>query len=134
MKISRRDSIVFSTKAVAGLSLATIGLLRPAILTAQTPSNGLSSTTLPTLPVLPLTPDGSAIEYAPTKVAGISDVIWRTKSTPDTQFEYREMKIGLRGNGNVKLSGTLTFSDLEKLPRRRKLRCCSALRRTPVAL
>ena len=121
MKMSRRDSIRFYATAVAGLSFAAIGPLRPASLTAQPISDGLSATALPNLPALPLRPDGSAIEYAPTGVGAISGVIWRTKGTPDIEVDYRKMKIKLAANGTAKLSGTLTFGDLEKLPRRSQI-------------
>ena len=45
-------------------------------------------------------------------------MLWRTKNqTPDIEFDYRKMKIKLDARGTARLSGTLTFADLEKLPR-----------------
>ena len=67
---------------------------------------------------LPLKPDGSAPEYTPQEAGTITGVLWRTKNqTPDIEFDYRKMKIKLDARGTAKLSGTLTFGDLEKLPR-----------------
>ena len=63
-------------------------------------------------------PDGSAVEYTPQEAGTITGVLWRTKNqTPDIEFDYRKMKIKLDARGTAKLSGTLTFGDLEKLPR-----------------
>jgi len=63
-------------------------------------------------------PDGSAVEYMPQEAGTITGVLWRTKNqTPDIEFDYRKMKIKLDARGTAKLSGTLTFGDLEKLPR-----------------
>jgi DMSO/TMAO reductase YedYZ molybdopterin-dependent catalytic subunit len=118
MKMSRREIIRISATAAAGLSFAAVGPLRPAALSAQPLSEGLSEATLPNFPVLPLSSDGSAIEYAPVEAGPISGVIWRTKSTPDTEVDYHKMKIRLSTYGTTRFSGTLTFGDLEKLPRR----------------
>ena len=61
---------------------------------------------------------GSAIEYMLKDAGTISGVLWRTKNqTPDIEFDYRKMKIKVDPRGTAKLSGTLTFSDLEKIPR-----------------
>lgn len=75
-------------------------------------------TNLREVAVLPLKPDDSAVEYTPKDAGTISGVLWRTKNqTPAIEFDYRKMKIKVDAGGTAKLSGTLTFSDLEKLPR-----------------
>src|SRR5205814_9364799 len=67
---------------------------------------------------LALKPDGSAVEYTPQEAGTITGVLWRTKNqTPDIEFDHRKMKIKLDARGTARLSGTLTFGDLEKLPR-----------------
>ena len=63
--------------------------------------------------------DGSAAEYPPQQAGTIAGVLWKTKNreTPDIEFDVRKMKVKLDGRGTTKLGGTLTFGDLEKLPR-----------------
>ncbi len=118
MNISRRETMQFSAAALAGLS---VEMLKPSGLTAQTlqPQAGdLVETKLRDIAQLPLNQDGSAVEYASTEVGTISGVLWRTKNqTPDIEFDYRKLKIKLDARGTAKLSGTLSFADLEKLPR-----------------
>src|SRR5262249_50394236 len=114
MKMSRRESMRITASALAGLSLAG---LRMSEATAQT-GPGLADTELRKISRLPLNPDGSAPEYSPQEAGTITGVLWRTKNqTPDIDFDYRRMKIKLDARGTAKLSGTLTFPDLEKLPR-----------------
>ena len=117
-KISRREAMQVSTSALAGLSL---GALRPDEAAAQgapPQPEGLVDTKLRDAAKLALMPDGSAVEYTPQEAGTITGVLWRTKNqTPDIEFDYRKMKIKLDARGTAKLSGTLTFGDLEKLPR-----------------
>jgi len=107
-----------STTALAGASL---GILTPRAAAAQgapPQPDGLVDTKLRGAAQLPLMPDGSAVEYTPQEAGTITGVLWRTKNqTPDIEFDYRKMKIKLDARGTAKLSGTLTFPDLEKLPR-----------------
>jgi len=107
-----------SAAALAGLS---VGILKPSGLAAQTlqpQAGGLAETKLRDIAQLPLNPDGSAVEYAPADAGTISGVLWRTKNqTPDIEFDYRKLKIKLDARGTARLSGTLSFGDLEKLPR-----------------
>jgi len=118
MKMSRRETMQLSATALAGLS---IGAIRPLEVAAQAPqpqSQGLVDTQLRNIAALPLKPDGSAPEYTPQEAGTITGVLWRTKNqTPDIEFDYRKMKIKLDVRGTAKLSGTLTFDVLEKLPR-----------------
>jgi DMSO/TMAO reductase YedYZ molybdopterin-dependent catalytic subunit len=116
--ISRREAMQLSTTALAGLSL---GALKPGEAAAQAAApqpEGLVDTKLRGAAQLPLMPDGSAVEYTPQEAGTITGVLWRTKNqTPDIEFDYRKMKIKLDARGTARLSGTLTFGDLEKLPR-----------------
>ena len=119
MNISRRTAMRLGGSAVAGLSLGTIkpnGLLA----TQQQPqADGLSETKLREIVPLTLTPNGSALEYTPKEAGTISEpTLWRYTNnvTPATEFDYRKMRIKLDGRGTAKLSGTLTFKDLETLP------------------
>ena len=119
MMISRRETMQFSVAALAGASL---DILKPSGLAAQNvqpQTGGLVETKLRDVAQLPLNADGSAVEYKPAEAGTISGVLWRTKNqTPDIEFDYRKMKIKLDARGTAKLSGTLSFGDLEKLPRR----------------
>jgi DMSO/TMAO reductase YedYZ molybdopterin-dependent catalytic subunit len=47
----------------------------------------------------------------------LEGVFWKTKDTPDIEFDYNKMKINVDARGTANLAGTLRFSDLEKLPR-----------------
>ena len=118
MKMSRREAMQVSTSALAGLSL---GALRPDEVAAQAAPpqpEGLVDTKLRDAAKLALMPDGSAVEYTPQEAGAITGVLWRTKNqTPDIEFDYRKMKIKLDARGTARLSGTLTFGDIEKLPR-----------------
>jgi DMSO/TMAO reductase YedYZ molybdopterin-dependent catalytic subunit len=116
MKISRRESMQLSAGALAGLSIT--GLSSAHAQNAARQPEGLVDTQLRTAPALPLNPDGSAVEYTPQEAGAITGVLWKTKNqTPDIEFDYRKMKIKLDARGTAKLSGTLSFGDLEKLPR-----------------
>jgi DMSO/TMAO reductase YedYZ molybdopterin-dependent catalytic subunit len=116
--MSRREALQLSTTALAGMSL---GALRPDQAAAQGAApqpEGLVDTKLRDAAKLALNPDGSAVEYMPQEAGTITGVLWRTKNqTPDIEFDYRKMKIKLDARGTARLSGTLTFANLENLPR-----------------
>ena len=113
MKISRRESMQLSAGALASFSGLAVSQAA-----AQTASAGLAEAPLRNISSLPLKPDGSAPEYMPQEAGTITGVLWRTKNqTPEIEFDYRKMKVKLDARGTAKLSGTLTFPDLEKLPR-----------------
>ena len=118
MKISRRETMQLSATALAALS---VGALRPTPVAAQNAApqpDSLVDTPLRNIQPLPLKPDGSAVEYTPQQAGAIQGVLWKTKNqTPDIEFDYRKMKVKVDSRGTAKLAGTLTFSDLEKLPR-----------------
>ena len=118
VKLSRREAMQLSTAGLAGLSLGALAPGEAAGQAAAPQPGGLVDTKLRDATRLPLMPDGSAVEYMPQEAGTITGVLWRTKNqTPDIEFDYRKMKIKLDARGTAKLSGTLTFGDLEKLPR-----------------
>src|SRR5436190_21779039 len=115
MKMSRRRTMQLSATALAGFSLSALPTAEGV---AQETPGSLVDTELRKISRLPLNPDGSAPEYSPQEAGTITGVLWRTKNqTPDIDFDYHSMKIKLDARGTAKLSGTLTFPDLEKLPR-----------------
>lgn len=122
MRISRRDAMRVSSTTLAGLSLG----LRPEPLLAQAQQpakaapDRLVETSARNIAPLPLKPDGSAPEYTPREAGTISEpTLWRyTKGQPpQIEFDYRRMKVKVDARGTAKLSGTLTFADLESLQR-----------------
>lgn len=118
MDMSRRETMQLSATALAALSLAAINPSSSLAQTAPAQPDKLVDTPLRKIADLPLKPDGSAVEYTQAEVGPIMGVLWKTKNqTPDTEFDYRKLKVKLDGRGTSKLSGTLAFSDLEKLPR-----------------
>ena len=113
MKISRRESIQLSAGALASLSGLAVSQAA-----AQNAPAGLADTPLRNIATLPLKPDGSAPEYTPQEAGQIDGVLWRTRNqTPEGEYDYRKLRIKVDARGTAKLSGTLTFPDLEKLPR-----------------
>src|SRR5580704_15971200 len=118
MKISRRETMQMSTAALAGLSLAALKT-EDAVAQASPPQpEGLVDAQLRNIQTLPLKADGSAVEFMPQEAGTITGVLWKTKNqTPQIEFDYRKMKVKVDARGTAKLSGTLTFDVLEKLPR-----------------
>ena len=128
MHISRRDAIRVSGATLAGLSIHTAvgdkALGQPAQAPApETLPQQLVEQPLRMPSALPLNPDGSAPEYTPREAGTITEpTLWRfTKGEPpQIEFDYRKMKIKLEPGAFfwvAKLGGTLTFKDLEPLPR-----------------
>lgn len=125
MDISRREALIRSSSAVAALSLGVIdaqGVLgQSAPQQAQDWPDTLVETALREgFPApLPLNPDGSAPEH-PESAAGPIEgrLMWRTpdRSTPPGEYDYRNMAIRVDTRGLARLSGTLRFADLERLP------------------
>ena len=125
MPISRRDAICgISSATLAGLALG----VTPAALQAQAPqAQEPWPDRLVERPLrqgfpapLPLNPDGSAPEHQDSEAGPITDpLMWRTpnRQAPDVEFDYRKMAIKLDTRGLARLTGTLRFEDLEKLPR-----------------
>lgn len=123
MNISRRDAIRISGATLAGLSVGTVTpdeMLAQAQQQQQPWPDQLEERPGRQIAELPLNPDGSAPEYSPNQAGTISEpTMWRyTKGqTPQIEFDYRKMKIKVDPRGLARLTGTLTFNDLEPLPR-----------------
>jgi len=121
MKYSRRETLELSATALAALSIgASAGAAPAAAQGAQAPAppDALVDTPLRNIADLPLRPDGSAVEYSEAQAGAIEGrPFWKTSGTPDIEFDYRKMKIRVDARGTARRSGTLTFSDLERLPR-----------------
>jgi DMSO/TMAO reductase YedYZ molybdopterin-dependent catalytic subunit len=124
MAISRRDVLSVSGTTLAGLSLAA---LTRSNLVAQAPQQTPWPDQLVERPLregfpapLPLNADGSAPEHPPGAAGPITDpLMWRTpnRQAPEIEFDYEKMKIKVDTRGLARLSGTMRFSDLERLPR-----------------
>ncbi len=128
MPISRRDAIC----GISGATLAGLALgVTPEELQAQAAQMPPGQEPWPDRLVerplrqgfpapLPLNPDGSAPEHQDSEAGPITDpLMWRTpnRQAPDVEFDYRKMAIKLDTRGLAKLTGTLRFEDLDKLPR-----------------
>ncbi|MEA2825300.1 MAG: hypothetical protein QOF03_1782 [Alphaproteobacteria bacterium] len=117
MNMSRRETMQLSATALAALSFTAIRTSAAAAQAAAAPQpDSLVDTRLRTISPLPLNPDGSAPEHMAQEAGPITGVLWKSKGTPDIEFDYRKMKIKVDARGTANLSGTLSFSDLEKLP------------------
>jgi DMSO/TMAO reductase YedYZ molybdopterin-dependent catalytic subunit len=123
MAISRRDAIRISGSTLAGLSLAGV---QPEDLQGQQapapwPDRLVEAPLRPGFPaLLPLNPDGSAPEHPASAAGPITDpLMWRTpnRQAPEIAFDYQKLAIKVDTRGLAKLTGTLRFADLEKLPR-----------------
>jgi DMSO/TMAO reductase YedYZ molybdopterin-dependent catalytic subunit len=124
MTLSRRDAILVSGSTLAGLSLAATAVTRAQAQTAPAepfPDHLVEKALRPGFPVnLPLNADGSAPEH-PESEAGpiVGRLMWKTADhlPPKAEFDYRKMAIKVDTRGLGKMTGTMHFSDLEKLPR-----------------
>jgi DMSO/TMAO reductase YedYZ molybdopterin-dependent catalytic subunit len=118
MKMSRRETIQSAT-AIAALSIAAVrSTAAGAAQAPQLDPDKLAPSALRGIAELPLRPDGSAVEYPPEMAGPIAGrPFWKTPGTPDIEHDFHKMKVKVDGRGTTTLSGTLTASDLEKLPR-----------------
>ena len=125
MTISRRDAIRLSGGTLAGLSLGA--KLSPEQLAAQStaqaqewPETLVEAEVRSGFPVdLPLNPDGSAPEHPESSAGPIEGrLMWRTEDrpAPPGEYDYRQMRIRVDTRRLARLSGTLRFRDLERLP------------------
>ena len=124
MTISRRQALQVSGTTLAGLSLG----LRPETLVAQAPPaqtpppvpDKLVDATVRNIAPLPLNPDGSAPEHAASEAGPITEpYMWRytNAKAPEIEYDYRKLKIKVDARGMARRSGTMSFADLEPLPR-----------------
>ena len=124
MTLSRREAMIASGATVAGLALTAMAREdaqaqdKPQ---APWPDHLVETPLRQGFPVaLPLNADGSAPEHAASEAGPIvGRLMWRTpdRQPPPGESDYRKMAIKVDTRGLGKLSGTLHFSDLEKLPR-----------------
>jgi DMSO/TMAO reductase YedYZ molybdopterin-dependent catalytic subunit len=123
MTISRRDAMRVTGATVAGFSLGlgTESLLgQGAAPAAQASADRLVDAQVRAIAPLPLNPDGSAPEHPATAAGSITEpYMWRyTKGqAPQIEYDYRKLRIKVDARGMAKRTGTLTFEDLDKLPR-----------------
>lgn len=126
MTLSRRDALCLSGSTLAGLSLGVLAG-EDALAQAAPPQQEPWPDQLVERPLrkgfpapLPLNPDGSAPEHAPSEAGAITDpLMWRTpnRQAPEIEFDYGKLAIKVDTRGLGKLGGTMHFSDLERLPR-----------------
>ena len=124
MTLSRRDAILGSGSTLAGLSLAALAVTKVAAQEAQPeafPDHLIEKAPRQGFPAnLPLNADGSAPEH-PESAAGpiMGRLMWKTadKLPPKAEFDYRKMAIKVDTRLLGKMTGTMHFADLEKLPR-----------------
>ena len=122
MRVTRRDVLRLSGATLAASSVTPSRLFAQAQAqpAPQPAPDKLVDTPLRNLAPLPLQPDGSAVEHSANEIGTLSQpYMWRyTKGQPpELDFDYRKMKIKVDARGMAKKSGTLTFADLEPLPR-----------------
>jgi len=120
MTLTRREALRISGCAVAGLSLS--GLL-PSDGGAQAASTDVAQELEPRplreLAPLPLEPDGSAPLHPESAAGPIRGrLMWRPAGqTPPGEGDFRRMRVLIDPRGLAELGGTLTWEDLEPLPR-----------------
>ncbi len=120
MKLSRRKALSVSGAALAGLSVGLRPQLAQARQAAQQVPDHLVDSEVSERPDLHLLPDGSAREFTPGDVGTISEPDrWRPAGqAPQIDPDYRNLKVTVTSGGVTLRSGTMTFADLEPLPRR----------------
>ena len=126
MSITRRDAIKISGSTLAGLSLTglTPDELVPQAAPAQEFPQTLVESQVRDWADLPLNPDGSAPVHPESAAGPIRGrLMWRAGEgraagvTPPGETDYTKMRIRVDPRGNARLRGTMTYADLEKLPR-----------------
>ncbi len=125
MAITRREAISKSGATVAGLSLAAFAgervLAQAAPPQAPWPDQLVERPLRDGFPApLPLNGDGSAPEHQGSEAGPISTpLMWKTanRQAPPIEFDYQKMAIKVDTRGLAKLTGTMHFSDVDKLPR-----------------
>jgi DMSO/TMAO reductase YedYZ molybdopterin-dependent catalytic subunit len=126
MTVTRRDAIRISGGTLAGLSLGAklspeeLAAAEAALQSQEWPETLVEVETRAGFPVdLPLEADGSAPTH-PASAAGPIEgrLMWRTEDrpAPPGEYDYRQMRIRVDTRRLARLSGTLRFEDLERLP------------------
>ncbi|MBI4264471.1 MAG: molybdopterin-dependent oxidoreductase [Acidobacteria bacterium] len=136
MRLTRRDSLRAAGAAMATFTLGMVtrgnaGTPPAPDALRQAQPGGLLDTKLRTIAELPLTPNGSAVEYPPERAGTISEpTLWRytDNQTPAIEFDYRKSTIKVDNRGTATRGGTLTLADLDLLPKHSQvvlLQCAS---------
>lgn len=122
-KITRREAIEVSCMTLAGMAAVGFGPQELAAQQAQAeekwPDN-LGEREVRKIAPLPLNADGSAPEHSEAEAGEISEPsLWRFNKNqpPQIEYDYRNMKIKVDTRGHAQKYGTLTFADLDRLPR-----------------
>jgi DMSO/TMAO reductase YedYZ molybdopterin-dependent catalytic subunit len=135
MRISRREAMQSSAAMAAALSVAAIGPIGAAAQLAPSATpDGLVDAKLRNISPLPLNHDGSAVEHSESEIGTIDGVLWKTKATPDIEFDFQKMKVKLDVRGTANLSGILSAGDLEKLPRHSEITLLQCGARKPTGI
>jgi hypothetical protein len=124
MTITRRKALQVSGSTLAGLSLGAFTnrqvFAQGGQQTRDFPDTLVAGPLREGFPAdLPLLPDGSAPLYNPSEAGEITQpLMWRTagRQTPQIDFDYENLAVRVDTRGLGQLSGTLRFSDLERLP------------------
>lgn len=117
MRVSRREALSVSGTVLTSLSVGLRPGFAQARQAAQPVPDHLVDSPVNQWPELPLLPDGSAREYTAAEIGTISEPTrWRPEQ-PQIDPDYRNLAIKITGGGTTTRSGTLTFEDLEPLPR-----------------
>jgi DMSO/TMAO reductase YedYZ molybdopterin-dependent catalytic subunit len=124
-----------SAAMAAALSVAAIHSSEAAAQPAASPGpDSLVDTKLRTISPLPLNADGSAVEHSESEIGMLDGVLWKTKGTPDIEFDFQKMKVKVDVRGTANLSGTLRAGDLEKLPRHSQITLLQCGARKPTGI
>ena len=102
------------------LGLSAERLLARTTQSGQDVPDSLVDTPVRNVAPLPLLDDGSAPEHPASAIGAISEpTLWRYTDgePPPVDFDYRNLKVKIDGRRTAKRTGTLTFGDLEALPR-----------------
>ena len=120
--MTRREAIEVSCMTLAGMAAVGFGpqaARAQAQAQEQWPDN-LSERDLRKIAPLPLNADGSAPEHSEAEAGEISEPsLWRFNKNqpPQIDYDYRNLKIKVDTRGHARKMGTLTFADLDPLPR-----------------
>jgi DMSO/TMAO reductase YedYZ molybdopterin-dependent catalytic subunit len=134
MRISRREAMQSSAALAAAFSVAAIRPVTASQTTSSSEPDSLVETKLRNISPLPLNADGSATEHSESEIGTLDGVLWKTKNTPDIEFDFKKMKVKVDVRGTANLSGTLGADDLEKLPRHSQITLLQCGARKPTGI
>ena len=118
--MTRREAIEVSCMTLAGMAAVGFGPQAAKAQAQQEWPDNLSERELRNIAPLPLNADGSAPEHSEAEAGEISEPsLWRFNKNqpPQVDYDYRNMRIKVDTRGHAEKFGTLTFADLDPLPR-----------------